>query len=480
MKQAKKLADEVREMYKKASKQVGITDFWMPLGLKLDPGNRWVKKAETIPWDKIEDRYAELFESETGNVAKPLRLALGALIIQTERGISDAEVPLQIQETPCLQYFCGLPGYTDELPFDSSSMVHFRKRLTPEILGKINEMIIAKAEKNAEKSRDDDDDEPPAGGENDGTLTVDATCAPQNIRFPLDLSLLNEAREKLEAMIDELHDPADGEKPRTYRKKARKDYLNTARKKKKSAKELRKAIGKQLRYIKRDWNIVTDYLAKGKELSEQRLQQLETIELVYEQQLFMWENRVHQVENRIVSLSQPWIRPIVRGKAKAKTEFGAKLDISVVKGFARLEHSSFDAYNEGENLIEIIERYRTREGHYPQRVLADGIYRTRENLKYCAERKIRLLGKPLGRPKKDAVVDKKLTRTDEIDRIEVERKFSHAKGSFGLGLIRARLRTTSQTAIALSILALNIALAGRLLRALFRCWFAGRKFVVVQ
>ena len=484
-------------MYKKASGQVGISDFGMPLGLKLDTENRWVKKAETIPWEEIEERYAALFESEKGNVAKPLRLALGALIMQTERQISDTETPLQIQETPCLQYFCGMPGYTDELPFDSSSMVHFRKRLTPEILGEINELIIAKAEKRPIESppeendvENNDDDEPP----NEGTLTVDATCAPQNIRYPLDLSLLNEARENLEAMIDELHDPADppqkacglsgdpgkGVKPRTYRRKARKDYLNTTRKKKKSEKELRRAIKKQLNYIKRDWGIVTDYLASGKELSERRLEQLNIVELVYEQQLFMWENRVHQVKNRIVSLSQPWVRPIVRGKAKAKTEFGAKLDISVVNGFTRLEHSSFDAYNESENLVEIIERYRTREGHYPERVLADAIYRTRENLKYCAEHKIRLLGKPLGRPKKDAVVDKKQIRTDEIDRVEVERKFSHAKGSFGLALIRARLKQTSQTAIALSILALNIAHAGRILRALFRWWFAARNLVFIQ
>jgi hypothetical protein len=464
-------------MYKKQSKQVGISDFGMPLGLKLDPENRWVKKAETIPWEEIEERYAALFESEKGNVAKPLRLALGALIIQTERGISDAETPLQIQETPCLQYFCGMPGYRGELPFEASSMVHFRKRLTPEILGEINEMIIAKAE---DKSEPPPPDEPGDEPENGGTLTVDATCAPQNIRYPLDLSLLGEARESLEAMIDELYDPAEGEKPRTYRRKARKDYLNTTRKKKKPEKELRRAIKKQLNYIKRDWGIVTDYLASGKELSEQRLEQLNIVELVYEQQLFIWENRVHQVENRIVSLSQPWVRPIVRGKAKAKTEFGAKLDISVVNGFTRLEHSSFDAYNESENLIEIIERYRAREGHYPERVLADAIYRTRENLKYCAKHHIRLLGKPLGRPKKDAVIDKKQTRIDEIDRIEVERKFSHAKGSFGLGLIRARLRQTSQTAIALSILALNIAHAGRILRALFRWWFAVKNLVFIQ
>ena len=123
-------------MYKKQSKQLGVTDFGMPLGLKLDPENRWVKKAETIPWEEIEQRYAALFESETGNVAKPLRLALGALVIQTQRQISDTEVPLQIQETPCLQYFCGMPGYVDALPFEASSMVHFRKRLTPEIWAK--------------------------------------------------------------------------------------------------------------------------------------------------------------------------------------------------------------------------------------------------------------------------------------------------------------------------------------------------------
>ena len=142
---------------------------------------------------------------------------------------------------------------------------------------------------------------------------------------------------------------------------------------------------------------------------------------------------------------------IVRGKAKAKCEFGAKLDISVSNGFVRLEHSSFDAYNESENLIEIIERCRKRTGHYPKRVLADQIYCTRDNLKFCNG--IRLSGKPLGRPQKDATADKKPIRKDEIDRVEVERQFSHAKGSFGLGLIRTRLKETSQTVIALSILA---------------------------
>lgn len=93
-----------------------------------------MKKAQTIPWPEVEKRYAALFTNRKGNAAKPLRLALGACIIQAEYGFSDEETALMIQENPYLQYFCGYPGYDDEkLPFDPSLMVYFRKRLTPEV-----------------------------------------------------------------------------------------------------------------------------------------------------------------------------------------------------------------------------------------------------------------------------------------------------------------------------------------------------------
>jgi plasmid stabilization system protein ParE len=443
-------------MYKYPRKQIAASDFGMPLGMELDPNNRWVKKAQTIPWQAIEHRYAALFDNNKGNVAKPLRLALGALIIQTERQISDVEVVLQIQETPCLQYFCGFPGYSEEMPFDPSLMVHFRKRLTSEILQEVNEMIISKAEENISVKGEDD------------TLVVDASCAPQNIRYPQDLSLLNEAREKLEKMVDKLHKPNEEKKPRTYRKKARKDFLSIAKKRKKSRKQIRKAIGKQIRYIRRDLGIIDSYYAKGRELASKSQEELEVIRILYEQQLQMWLNKVQRVNDRIVSIQQPWIRPIVRGKAKGKCEFGAKIEISVNKGLVRLERSSFDAYNESESLIEIVENYQKRKGRYPQRILADGIYRTRANLSYCNEKGIQLSGPPLGRPRKDGNHDKKQLRQNEIDRIEVERKFSLAKGSFGMGLIRTKLRNTSQSAISLSILALNIAYIERLISCPFR------------
>ena len=170
----------------------------------------------------------------------------------------------------------------------------------------------------------------------------------------------------------------------------------------------------------------------------------------------MYDNRDHSVPDRIVSLSQPWLRPIVRGKTKVAVEFGAKLDISVVNGWTRLEFFSFDAYNESGGLSEMIERYRQRTGHYPKRVLADKIYRNRDNLAFCKERGIRLSGPAMGRPKKDAQLDKKQNYIDECERVEVERMLSLAKRKCGLGLITAKLETTACHCIAISILALNL------------------------
>lgn len=95
-------------------------------------------------------------------------------------------------------------------------------------------------------------------------------------------------------------------------------------------------------------------------------------------------------------------------------------------------------------------------GHYPRRILADKIYRNRNNLAYCKERNIRLSGPALGRPRKDAVIDKKSEYRDNADRIEVERAFSLAKGSYGLGLIRTKLEETTRGSIVLSILVMNI------------------------
>lgn len=178
----------------------------------------------------------------------------------------------------------------------------------------------------------------------------------------------------------------------------------------------------------------------------------------------MHELRTLSVADRIVSISQPHVRPIVRGKAGKRVEFGSKISISHQKdGYVSLDKLSWDAYNESSDLPEQIERYKKRFGYYPSSVHADTIYRNRENRKYCKERNIRLSGKPLGRPKKPTAenadeikAQKILERQDARDRIPVEGKFGNCKRKGTLGRVMAKLAHTSESVIHVGIIMLNL------------------------
>ena len=462
-------------MYKPIDKlQHTFLDFNQPMGLKMDPNNRWIKMADRIPWDVFEEKYAKLFPSSTGNVAKPLRLALGTLIIQKKYQYSDIEQVEQLTENPYYQYFIGLPGYQKEPPIEPSVLVLFRKRITMEMIMEANEYMISNNNK-------DDNNQPPSDSsessdvkegkepENKGTMMLDATCAPSNIRYSQDFSLLNEAREKLERIIDRFCKSYGFTKPRTYRREARKNYLTLAKSKKRSIKKIRKTIRKQLGYVRRDLGYLEQYLSEGYALTSKEIKLFLTIQKLYEQQEYMYKNKTHSIENRIVSIERPYLRPIVRGKVKAPVEFGAKFDLSIdTEGYGRIEKISFDAYNESTCLQEAVERFKTRTGFYPERVLADQIYRTRDNRAYCKLQGIRLSGPKLGRPTETAKEDKKQEYQDNTDRIEVERAFSLSKRCYGMGLIRTKLEETTLSSIALSIFVTNLfKIQARILFALF-------------
>ena len=439
-------------MYKSINTvQISFYDFNQDLGFQLSEDNEWVKLAQVIPWDKIEELYQEHFPSNTGNVAKSARMVLGSLIIQKRKKLSDRALVKEITENPYLQFFIGIPRFQTEAPFRPQSLVNFRKRMDCDMVNTINEMILAKISNSEKQSENSDTDE------NAGTHILDATCAPANIRYPQDYSLLNEARIKLEKMIDFFSENYHLPKPRTYRRIARKDYLSLAKTKKPSAKKIRATVRRMLGYVRRDIHYLEEFMAKGYAMASHDVDMFLTILKLYEQQKYMWDNHIHSVENRIVSLSKPFLRPIVRGKVKTPVEFGAKFDVSIDEhGLARMEKISYDAYNESTIFQATVERYKERTGHYPKRVLVDQIYRTRENRKFCDDRGIRMSGPKLGRPGKEKAKQDKIARQDNIDRIEVERFFSTGKRCNGMGLIVTRLSDTILSSIALSVLVTNL------------------------
>lgn len=384
-------------MYRKDNPHQRIfEDFYLPFGGKLRSDNRWVILSKQIPWQKIEREYESHFnDSNTGNIAKPARVALGALIIKERLGLTDRETVFQIQENPYLQYFLGFPEYEDKAPFDHSLMVHFRKRFDKEMLSKINDMIVLPAKASqatTEVKEDSSDDDPPAA--NRGKLIMDATCTPADIAYPTDLKLLNEAREKTEQIIDVMYAPFIGQrkKPRTYRQRARHDYLAVAKQKKPGPNKIRKAIRKQLGYLRRNLKTIEALTQEDllRFLDKRLYRLLLVAQELYRQQSRMYKDRRHTIADRIVSLYQPHVRPIVRGKVKSPVEFGAKISVSLVDGFSFVDTLSWDAFNESGDLVSQVEAYRHRFGFYPASVHVDRIYRTRDNRRFCKKYGIRL------------------------------------------------------------------------------------------
>jgi len=279
---------------------------------------------------------------------------------------------------------------------------------------------------------------------------MDATVADQEIKFPTDLNLLNASREYLERMIDLMYNAQrDKTKPRTYRRKARKEYLNVAKKRRKGNKVIRRGVKAQLQYVKRDLKIIVRYLhqpQKQRLLTKRDKQLLETIRKVYEQQQWMYDNNVNRVDKRIVNIYQPHVRPIVRGKDKNKAEFGSKINVSEVNGFTRVDRLNWEAYNESEDLEMQVENFNKIYGCYPKVVLVDQIYLTRKNRKHLKEKGIMIYGKPLGRPvkrPKETAQQRYRKRKKAAERNHIEAKFGQGKRGYGLNNIKARLLSSS-------------------------------------
>jgi IS5 family transposase len=500
------------QMYRRRnSQQLEFADFYLPFSGRLCAENRWVQLASLVPWQLAEEVYHADCCEDFGAPIVPARVALGALIIKERLGLTDRETVQTICENPFLQYFIGLEEFTQERPFDPSLMVEFRKRFGESGMQKISEAIALAAIKpegqtpqepaaQTQQTNQVDDDEPPStpgvcSGEpapadesaavaddsaepmvrepiaNRGRLISDATCAPADVRYPTDISLLNEAREKTDLILDQLQLPHAGKlrRPRTYRRKARRDFLLFIKRKKPSRKQIRAARRKQLGYLGRNLRAIDQLLALPDALplhclGRRLYKGLLVCREVYRQQKEMHDTNSFRVDDRIVSISQPHVRPIKRGKAGRDTEFGAKLTLGLVEGFSFVDRLSWDNYNESQDLQGQIESYRERLGCYPESVHVDKIYRTRDNRAYCKARGIRISGPPLGRPRKDVpVAEKKQAREDELVRNAVEGKFGQCKRRFSLGRVMTKLASASQAQISLTFLVANLERAWRLL-----------------
>jgi hypothetical protein len=406
-----------------------------------------------------------------------------------------------------MQYFLGLPSFQTQSVFDYSLLSILRKRLGKEGAKELNDIFISyaieheyikhrkersslsntKQDDTANKKDHDDrskgvdqtdrDEHPtregmeealtkaPKAPINKGTVKIDATVVPQDITYPTDTKLLNKSREISEQIIDVLYKHNEtlwDIKPRSYRQNARKGWLSFSKSRKSSNKKIRQQKKADLGYLRRNLRHIDEMihllLEQGIciQIDETLRKKLYVISEVYRQQKLMYDSKTKKISDRIVSIAQPWVRPIVRGKAGKAVEFGAKINISLSEKIVTIDQSDYNAFNESKYLIDQLESYKDRYGYYPAFALVDQIYLTRANRKYMKSHGIKHTGKPLGRPKSNANKPKPSERKKNNERNHVEGKIGQAIQKYGLDKLRTKLQSTSYCALQLIALAINM------------------------
>jgi hypothetical protein len=416
----------------------------MPFGGQLAEGNRWLRIKSLIPWGELEREYAKNF-SDLGRPGLDGRLVIGLFLLKHMTNKSDREVVLELQENVYWQAFCGMEHFSTAKQMEASSLTKIRHKLgvafTREMEKKTYAVLI---EKKIIRGKG---------------MLVDATVMPEKIKYPNDIGLLNDVREWTVGIIREIVGKT-GEKVRTYRRKARKLYLNFAKKKQKTRQMIERAKKQMLQYVRRNLEQLKerteqlDYVVR-KEVEER----LKVAEKIYEQQKLMYDEKVRRCEERIVSWWREYVRPIKRGKGGGKeVEFGPKVCLSHVDGFTFLDEFNHDNYSEArQDIVEKqIENYEERFGQKPPSMTGDQLYGNRGNRALLKEQGIRSAFKPLGRKSEDSERQAQYFRRKQRERNRIEGDIGNAKEHYGCDGIRYHYKEGSEMWVRLCLLAKNL------------------------
>ena len=415
-----------------------------PFGGKLNENNRWLRIADLIPWEKLEEEYAKHF-SDVGRPAKDAQLVIGLLLLKHMTGLSDEGIVQDVLENPYMQVFCGFEKFVTEEILDPSTLTKMRERLGLEFFKELEKktyklLIDRKIIK--------------AKG-----MLVDATVFPEEIKYPNDVGLLNDVRGWLVKHIKRIG-KAIGKKYRTYPRKARKDYLNFSKKRKKTKKTINKAKRQMLQYVRRNIKQLKEAIeivkAKGQRVKQNIIERLGVAEKICYQQEEMYRKKANRIDDRIVSFHRPYVRPIKRGKSGKKTEFGGKGAVVHVGRFLFLDHLEHRAFAEEELLAEHFTGYAERFGKLPPYVSTDTKYGTRENRELTEELEVRASFKRRGRPPKTGNGHDRWYKKKQRERNRIEGGIGNSKEHYRCDQVRYSIKDGSEIWVRAGILGMNL------------------------
>lgn len=441
-------------------KQLPIFKELTPYSGKIDENNRWIKLAKLVPWDELEVIYMKHFDERKRKRVKSCRLITGLTLGQMLMKLSNVQIVEYFHENPYFQFFCGQDTFvakTEKAIIHHSLLSKRRSRLGKSYMSAFEKEVLGVL---LDK-----------GLINGNKLILDATVFPSNISYPNDVQLLNTVREWFCQTILTLKNAvAPQQKIRTYRRVARKVYLDFQKTKKKTKKLIRNTRNKLLRHLKRNMAQLESVLEKaelGSNLKEWMIRDikhhLSTAKIVYDQQLHMATTRGRRVANRIVNFRQPQIRPIIRGKNGKAVEFGVKAQIGNVDGYGILDDCQFEPFHEGARLPNSLQKHEKRFDQLPNEVLADQLYASRDNRSLLNKKGIEHSFRPVGRPpdisKQDRKKQRSTYKTRQGQRNRIEGLFGHLKSHFYLDKIRWTVPNGAYMQVQLGLIAHNLQLA---------------------
>lgn len=420
----------------------------------LDSENELFKIAKALDWVRLSDKLSEFYSPNNGRPTKPTRLKIGLLVLRHLYKLSDKDTLKTLKENIYAQYLCNISLEGTKHCLNSSTLTYFRKQIGLKGVKFIEEEVLASL-KRAKLLKNK-------------ILVCDTTVVPSDIAYPTDISLLEKVRAKAVGYLEKARQ-FTADTYRTYKRTARKVFVTYQKIRHHTIPTRRRVQRKILQFSKRNTaqlknalekisKKTDNFLNKTKEkLKEQFLKQaqafLATASNIVEQQKDIYKRL--PVKERIVSVHQPHLRPMVRGKYPVEVEFGPKILLNLKNNFLFLEHLSFENTSDSQLLDISLKGYQERFGSLPTQLAADRGFWSQENRQLAVDygiKKIAIENKGKSSYLKGKPFRERLRRL----RCKIEAKISLAKRKYGLDCTRYRIPQGEEIWVRLGLIAMNL------------------------
>lgn len=403
-----------------------------------------------IPWDQLSDCLPKEKQNQRGPQSWFSNAGCFAVMfLKHYTNLSDEKLIDRINTDWGMQLFCGILLADNEQIKDRAIVSRIRSKISIHVnlLTDVQQSLVGHWSDYME---------------NTDELHMDASCYESYIRFPTDVKLLWECCcWVFEKQLFPYCKTVKIKRPRSKYNDQVLKQLNYNRKRKKPHKQTNARLKSLL-------HLLTKGIGQLKEVSSTHqiplplsyYLELGIIEEVLEQQQYLFDHPGSRVEDRIVSLHKPYVRPIKRGKENKPTEFGMKLHKVQVDGVSFIDQMSFNNFNECTRLQSCVQSHESQFGEC-NRLGADQIYATNANRKFITPKAIITCFPKKG---KDTTTEKEKEIRSQIGKTRstrLEGSFGNEKNHYGLRKIKALSEGTEKVWVFFGIMTANAVLLSK-------------------